>query len=655
MPDDYPRAKLYRQDLVSPDFVGKYFVFEVEVIGESNWFAVPKEFSLVCRVCGETYETTLEDVLSEEDNLVTISLAGLRFNDVLKIVETIANIELTNSGATCTRPRGHLFQTTVRGYTGYKVFRVRDIIDPEEMHSGYVEMDLYAFGDVANQYMGRGKYRVVATPVPDIKSKTLVLLAKHMERIEDTWSAYKPSEEDLEAFEKYFSFDTYEEMKKKIDETIATDIVGVPLAKLAMAVVLHSALIISRPDGKRIRGWLRAMFYGDTRCGKGSIIRDVTLGMKIGVRMSGETSSRTGLLYSIDPESKLLIWGELVLNDGGFLGIEGFHGLTKREVMEFREALASGVLRVDRRVKGQALARTRIVGDINPNKPMKNYMYRCEAIPDTPAVREPPDVTRWDIWVPFWLEQVDPNLIAEASVKERAIPADVFRRHVLYAWGVEDVVYEDGVEELVREYTKHLLSRYVSVLIPIINNESKDTFIRIMVAMANLDNSIYEVGGRRIVRVTKKHFEFAKRFIEDIISINQYDVYSVFERRQRLISVEELEELVSTMLPAEKTIILSCAESPKRQDDLRVLTGLEQKELKEVLANLRIKNLLRSGGNRGYMLTPRGVELAKYLIEHGETLEQAAGSERSQLGDDDGEDDIAEIPSPDELMSFVQD
>jgi len=606
------KIKLYDKNILSPDIVNQPVEIDCEIIGESDWFVIPEKFKAICRLCGEKFTINLEELIYS-DPFFVMSLASIRYLDAIREVSKQIN---ESSRCEASKKGFHNLEITVEGNTGYRIFKIRDIVNPDDKKVEYVEVDLFAFGKIAKQYQGRGKYKVIAIPTVELRSKKLVLLAQKFIKLEENWETFKPSPEDLQNFKKYFSFNSYEELKKIIDETIAPDIKGVSLAKLSAVLTLHSTLHIIRPDGKIIRGWLRTMFYGDTRCGKGSIIRDITLNLRIGERTTGETASRSGLLYVIDPDRRLLVWGSLVLNDGGFLGIEGFHGVRANEVKEFREALSLGIVKVDRKIKGTALARTRIIADMNPKIPLEEAgMYRCQAILNLPGIREPPDITRWDIWIPFWLGMVSSEEIAKSRLTERKIPPEIFRKHVIYVWGTNMIVYEENVEKSIEEFTEKLISKYGSVLIPLINNEAKDLVYRIVVSFACLLNSIVDTDDFRVIRVKKIHLEFAKKFLEELIYLNEYHLYAEFERNQRILSENEIAEYIKTLSDEEIQILLSLAESPKQKDDIRTLLGLEPKELRPLLGRLKLENLIKSA--KGYRLTAKGIRLVKYLKNSG--------------------------------------
>ena len=234
------RIKLYEKNVLTPELIGKDVLIDVEVIGESDWFAVPQKIDGYCDACDQEFHVDIS-TLMERDPDFLMSLTALRYVD---IISEVKKIMMAQGECPNTKNHRHRPVVIVTKRSGYRIFRVRD--------------------------------------------KRLVLLAKKFEPLEANWFEFTPTDEEKREFEKYFKLRSYEELKEIMDKTIATDIVGIPFAKLVAALVLASPLYITRPDGREIRGWLRAMFYGDTRCGKSSIIRWITLEAGLGERTTGD-------------------------------------------------------------------------------------------------------------------------------------------------------------------------------------------------------------------------------------------------------------------------------------------------------------------------------------------------------------------------------
>jgi hypothetical protein len=290
-----------------------------------------------------------------------------------------------------------------------------------------------------------------------------------MTPLDDDYVNYTPTDEEEQSFLEHFYIpieprtlsqirEVYEQIKRKVDRSHAPQIMKCDHSKLADFVVLHSKLMIHLPDGQIIRGWMRSAKYGDTGTGKGATLRSIVYQIGLGERFIGESTGRTGLLYQINPDKHLLIWGALVLNDGGLVVIEGFHGQHADEIVQQREELDQGIVKVSRMMSGEALVRTRIICDMNPTVPIASAgLYTCQALLRLPSFHEQPDIRRFDIWVPHFSGQAGPRDIADATWSVPLIPNETTRNHVLLAWKKKAIEWDDTVSRQINEF-RHISS-----------------------------------------------------------------------------------------------------------------------------------------------------------------------------------------------------
>ncbi|RLI82883.1 MAG: hypothetical protein DRP01_09525, partial [Archaeoglobales archaeon] len=225
---------------------------------------------------------------------------------------------------------------------------------------------------------------------------TITLIVDYVREVEHTEEV---DEEMLPLIEKFFSFNGYDDVKNAMARSVQTFIQGRELAKLASALIVHSPLYIEI-GGIQRRGWLLGALVGDQRTGKGMIGDYWVYEVGVGDKVLGETGRRTGLLYTILPDKEMVRYGTLVLNDRGFVNIQGFHGRYANELREHREALMNGFVKVLGRGIGAAYCRTRLLVDINPARPMEEYPEPMRSLQDTP-ISNPVDLSRWDIIIPF--------------------------------------------------------------------------------------------------------------------------------------------------------------------------------------------------------------------------------------------------------------
>jgi len=154
-----------------------------------------------------------------------------------------------------------------------------------------------------------------------------------------------------------------------------------------------------------VPGWLITEIYGDTRTFKSEGAKRVRRLLSVGLYVSMETGSRTGILYTISQTKTgyIILWGELIYADRGVLIIDGANRLKGEEWIEFREARSDGLVKVRRAAKGEAWCRVRQIFIRNPEsgEALKNFAFRLQAIK-----YQPPDIARYDLFIPVWEEHV---------------------------------------------------------------------------------------------------------------------------------------------------------------------------------------------------------------------------------------------------------
>lgn len=313
-------------------------------------------------------------------------------------------------------------------------------------------------------------------------------------------------------------------------------------------------------------------------------------------------------------DRNLITWGALVMNNGGFLSIEGLHGISPSDLSQYREALDSGIVKVDRKARGQAMAQTRIICDMNPRKPMaEEGLYRCQALNDLPSFNHQADLTRWDFWVPFFHGQASPKQIAEAAQTEPEIAHDILRKHIYTAWNVETIVWNDDVEQTVNGFTEDLLTQYTSTTIPLINNDCKDLIYRTTVAMAALTNSYSS--DYKTLYVTTDHVLLAKALIYENLVLNEYDQYVAEEKGQTELTSQNIMQYIGQLDTIDFGIMNELVMGPQQSSVLGNLLTTKDSTIRTRAKTLKAEGLitLDSNKNKGYRLTAKGIRLLKHL------------------------------------------
>ncbi|HEV2119340.1 MAG TPA: hypothetical protein VGS11_04455 [Candidatus Bathyarchaeia archaeon] len=376
--------------------------------------------------------------------------------------------------------------------------------------------------------------------VTDDEKRNLTLFVYKVQPIELSFESYKPSEVDKANFRRYFQNNP--NLREDLDRTIAPYIVGRGDAKLAAALTLHSPLWL-RVDGRIIRGGIITLYVGDSTNGKSAIMEWCHDKLKIGEKAVGESASRAGISYSVDPEHDLIRWGTLVLADGTIAYLDGMQGFPPEELPQLREVLRSWKVVVTKKVGGEAWARDRILAAANPRKAMRDgYTDRAEALLDIASMTDPQvELTRFDLIIPFVTEDVPADLIANATVSPPAIPVDVLQKHVYWTLNLkpDDVILDPNTTAATRGEFPRLME-VSTPRIPLVHNGFMETIERISAAFAVLRHNVADDGK---VHVTEQHVKEALAFIEE--NLERWEYPALVRRLEKVaeLSDEEVQSI----------------------------------------------------------------------------------------------------------------
>ncbi|MFQ5405767.1 MAG: hypothetical protein ACE5DI_01265 [Candidatus Micrarchaeia archaeon] len=330
--------------------------------------------------------------------------------------------------------------------------------------------------------------------------KKPAILTQTIKPLDEYFANYKPTQEDEKKFSEHFKAETTEQLEnllEKIDRTIAPLIVGRSNAKTLAAIAQHSPLYQNHEE----LGIIRVMFAGDSRCGKSEIGRDITKNLSpLGAEyVIAETASRTGISYAIDESAtgeKIIRWGVLPQCDGGLATLDGLHSWDKESIMQLRETLAQGLVQVTRVLKGQTDARVRLIGITNLDENVFMYANRFLATKGSQILNNV-DRNRWDWIYVFGEDDISHEKITESHSKheqghlKRAIPQEIWRKHVAWAWNLkpENLTFPEEFENEIGKDTNALLDKYNQCQSKPFSNEFYKNYRKMVLATHILTHS----------------------------------------------------------------------------------------------------------------------------------------------------------------------
>jgi hypothetical protein len=474
--------------------------------------------------------------------------------------------------------------------------------------------------------------RVVQNP----KTQDLEFLAHDYSLLKDSRQSFTITAEDCSFWSECFGRD------KVVHLTIAPGIKGETrdLGKLIHAITAHSVTTIPDPfdPSKSVTGTIRAGLVGATTLGKTDTAKSFSdadpdaSGNHYSKYVNAESASRTGLSYAIDAESKMIIWGELVLNDQGMVVLDGLDKFREEDMGQLREVLRRGHVTVTRSLKGEAPARCRILASMNPRRPaIEHYAYAAQALKDLACFRgDGTELTRFDLLVPY-RDDVSPQTIARADRIKPPVPTKAWVRHVLWAQTrkPEDIVYQSEAINEIKAQSEALLSAYQSREFPLINNGVTVLLTKVGVAFACLYHSADQTHEK--VVVTQEIIADATSFIIQLLKAWDIDRYiAEVERPSALLPTDYIGALGKLDI-VDYVVLAQLSERPRNSSELEEFTGLKAQTIRqEHFSKLTSLGLVSEGPSQKKQLTPKGAQFFRGISSLG-TIPRSVESSRKTL------------------------
>jgi len=597
-PEEYLPVRV--SDLCA-EMVGKKVVVDGQIVAESTGLVVPKVLEVECTTCGEIESF---DLFSSPDLLKKYILEGT------KAAEGLAVGLFRHKKRKCLQGKEHSPRIRERDYLDRSFLLVRDL--PRQLGEEKFERRIFKprpFHLVGALLPPTQKVRLWGEVGVDQKQQ-IVVVCTRIEPLETEAVNFTFGEKEKEEWVKYFT-STPPHLE------IAPSIVGRDLAKKFLSLTYHSPPRIPTPEGEVIRGYLLVAFFGDTTTGKSKTAKDLTEAsesawpLPLGTYFCAETGGRTGLLYTVDNDRKMVIWGDLVLNDLGLVVVDGLDRLSPEEFAEFRETLRTGRVLVRKAQREDAWARTRIIACFNPKGAMRQFLFPCQAISSTWTFQDPTHISRWDVFIPFSQDDVRPEEWIGKGGNERPIPPEIFASHVFWAWSrkPDQIRYEREAAELLREAAVRLIENYSSQSLPVVSNEAYQTLCRLAVARAVERHSTD--GSHQEVIVKREHVESVVDDYEEVLRRLKLAEYVAAERGELRITEDEFKGIVRTFDQIDWDILDHLKMGALSSEALAEKLEVSSRTVRERYEKLKRYRLITTARRVGAELTPRGVALLK--------------------------------------------
>jgi hypothetical protein len=393
-------------------------------------------------------------------------------------------------------------------------------------------------------------------------------------------------------------------------------------------LIYHTVLNFYFQEQYVKRGWGEALIIGDSGQAKTTVVERLMNHYKLGEMHSGESSRRTGLVYSLQQTNKrwFLVWGAFPLNDGGLLAIDELSGLSEEDLAIMSDVRSSGIAKCTGVITAETTARARAIYISNPRngRQLNSETYGINAVLKLMGKAE--DVRRLDLALSVASGDIDPALVNKSIKDIPAIPhvytSDVCNSRVLWAWSrrPEDVIITDEATAAILKYATEMGAKYSSK-VPIVEAaDQRIKLARLSVATAacvcSTDDS-YEK-----VIVTIEHVEFVVKFLNDVYSAKSlgYDKLSDQETITTDISTDNISKLRAEFLTIPSNDLQELATILYQlpyfsRSTLEDYTGLPKDDLRVLLKFLTTQYLVdKVKGD--YRRLPLGTELLCNLTTH---------------------------------------
>lgn len=360
-----------------------------------------------------------------------------------------------------------------------------------------------------------------------------------------------------------------------------------------------------------IKGWLDTMVIGDTRTGKSQMAQRLVKTLGMGGYINGENARRTGVIGGVQRfgDSWVITWGAIPMNDRGLLIIDEASGLEVDDIKDLSSTRSSGAVTLNKIVKGEARARTRLIWLSNPRSGRnladfywKGYGAFQEFIP----VAE--DQARYDLVLTAAREDIDVLDGIDSEVQPKVEPwIDLFNA----AWGLpaEDIIFPQGFKAKVREVSHRINDEYGGGPL-IVGVAVHEKLLRICCAVAVLCGEIHE--GK--LYVSEKHLEWAYEFLKMTLEKESFayaDYIREFKRAQS--KKTENVKFIRGLLSVHPALRILLSSSSFKGFQFQEILGIDRTDSAKIMSDLITRGLLRPISNATYVPDKLLMEIAKQM------------------------------------------
>lgn len=359
-----------------------------------------------------------------------------------------------------------------------------------------------------------------------------------------------------------------------------------------------------------IKGWLDTMIIGDTRTGKSQMAQRFVKNLQLGSYINGENARRTGVVGGVQRygDSWVITWGAIPMNDRGLLVIDEASGLEVEDIKELSATRSSGAVTINKIIKGEARARTRLIWLSNPRsgKNIEDFYWKgygafMEFIP----VVE--DQARYDIVV----SAARGDITLLGALRENSLNVSLYRQLIAYAWSVptEDIVISKETEQFLEEEVKNLSNTFEGGPL-FVGVAAHEKMLRLSCAFAVMCGNIEN---RKLI-VTTKHVRFAAEFLKESFLKPTLDYKGFIEESRKALKAKDdnikFVRAQVAMYPALRVLLSA---NRFRGNQISEILGVDRTEASKLISELLQRGLMKISYNGTYQPDKLLVDIARQM------------------------------------------
>ena len=440
---------------------------------------------------------------------------------------------------------------TIRELFAHQVFK-NDM--PNEANE-LIEKAVYVIGE---KLVPIGQYQATGFVRTHPKNQKPTMLIDTLEKQEQDWQGFtvEKAKDDLKTLQALDPITIVSDLSKNV-----TRIYERPDLHLGILLTLVSPLYINLPGDDQIRGWISSVVIGDSASGKTTVSEKIFKHANVGHRVSGMTSSRTGITYAIDRDERrgwrIKAGALLKMSKQAFI-IDEAQDLPEEDLKTMSDSIDSGEIRIAKVQSRTFEAMTRCFFSCNPKmmdrqanqRTMDSFRFGCQALLDIfPAMM----LRRLDLGLfaaQFDIEDTSKIYGTLDAVEEtkNVVTGKRLRSLIHYAWNLkpEQIIIKKSVAKLIRKLAFKLSEKFGQCVdLPLVcPQDFRKTLCRLVTAFAVLDLSSDD--DFQTITVQKEHVSFiANEFLDVIYSAGNCRLhqYSDLYASKNILTKEQKEQL----------------------------------------------------------------------------------------------------------------